>query len=64
MTVAISGSSAERARVARSARYSCAKLNTPLMTTTAMIAQPSWGMPPTNAKTAATQSINAKRWTI
>jgi hypothetical protein len=46
-TTEVSGSSAERARTARSARYSWAKLKAPFTRTTTMIATPSWrsGLP-------------------
>ena len=58
-----SGSSAERAWTARSARYSWRKLNAPLTSMTTMIAMPSSGNPPTKASPAATHSMRAKKWT-
>ena len=60
-TTAVLGKRADSARTALSARYSCAKLKAPFTTITTMIADPSWGMPPTNARAAATQSMRAKK---
>ena len=59
-TIALRGRRSARRSAARSARYSCTKANTPLRTTTMMMAIPSCGRPARNARTAATQSIRAK----
>jgi hypothetical protein len=59
-----SGSSADSVRMARSARYSWAKLNRPLTTIAAMIATLSCGIRPTNASPEAIHSMIAKKWSI
>ena len=62
MTSATTGISSRMAAAAFEARSSCAKLKTPLMSTTRTMATASCGMPPIAARAAAIQSIIAKKW--
>ena len=61
-TTARLGRRAAKARVACSARYSWAKLNAALTSTTAMMATPSSGIPAANARTEAAHRSRAKKW--
>ncbi len=62
-TVAYTGSRSRRPAAACSARFSCTNANTPLTSTTATMAAPRAGIPPTSARAAATQSSSAKKCT-
>ncbi len=62
MTLALCGIICLSASVAFSARNSCQNEKIALMKMTAKIAQPSWGMPATNARMPPTHSMIAKRW--
>lgn len=53
-----------RAARVRSAWNSCQKEKTPLISTTAQMAQPSWGVPAAKARPPAIHSSRAMKWTI